>query len=381
MKDELIIDNIYKGNETTVKCMVAFYELLMAGKMVTPNMIMARIDGKPLDYYDGKNLEDDLPDRLNKYRKQQKKIMTPMVRTINKFAEVSVEKVHIGGHCHAFVYKGTDKDPLRHMKMSAVKKEIEDFRQFCYDSSGFFPQSWLEHFFKNTQELLDLKQAREGGGALMSVSLDRKLDNIDLLPLLYEKIRDRKVIAFDYNRGFESTPTRRTVHPHFLHEFNGRWHLFGYEREGDMDPANVSVDRIVKENGIEEVQNVEYVAAEPGFYDGYFKHLVGVTHGIPPFTGDWRDSKPEKVRVRAYTEYIYGLTRSKAIHDSQKPIGAYNKECGYGDFELYVELNNEFIGRVMQYGPHLEIISPENYRREFVERVKKMAKNYGIAEI
>lgn len=380
MKKTVIISNIYTLDETTRKCCVTFYELLMCGEDVTPNMILAKIAGKDIHYFDNKNI-DELDDELKKYRLKQKQIMVPLAETINRNAkEGEVKKIHVKGHSYAYRYIGEDKDPLSFMRLSAVKKEVEDFRQFCYDSAGFFPLAWMEHFFKNTQELLDIKQTRNKGGAVMSVSIDRKLDNIEILPILYEKIRNKKVIAFDYCRHYESTPSHRIIHPHFLHEFNGRWHLFGYEKDGDMNPANVSIDRITNDGMITDVNDVEYVPAEIGFYNDYFKNMIGVTHGLPPTPADWHESKPHIVHIRAHDKYIYGLTKSKPIHDSQVPIGEYDEILDYGDFELNVELNNEFIGRVLQYGPGLEIISPPHYREEFIKRVKKMAQNYEIIE-
>lgn len=75
---------------------------------------------------------------------------------------------------------------------------------------------------------------------------------------------------------------------------------------------------------------------------------------------------------------MYGLTSSKPIHHSQVTCGEYDENMGYGDFDLYIELNNEFIGRILQMGPGLEIISPPEYREIFVQRITEMAKMYDI---
>lgn len=370
-------ENIYYGNPTRKECKIAFYELLMAGEEVTPHKILARIAGEDIHAFDNLDLDHDLPPELAKFRIEQKQIMKPMYLLLKEYVGDDIERVHIGNHRYAYKYHGSDKDPLYEMRLSAVKKGIEDFRQFCLDSAGFFPKSWLEHFFKNTQELLDIKETEERGEAVMSVSVDRLKDNINLLPQLYEAIKNKRIIEFDYRHQYGSEVEHRRIHPHFLHEFNGRWHLFGYEKNGKMSPANIALDRIEGEICIPKTRET-YVPAEPGFYTQYFEHMLGVTHGIPPTSLDWRESKPHHVRVRAYNKYMYGLTSSKPIHHSQVSCGEFDEQLGYGDFDLYIELNNEFIGRILQMGPGLEIISPPEYRDIFAQRVAEMAQNYGI---
>ena len=41
-----------------------------------------------------------------------------------------------------------------------------------------------------------------------------------------------------------------------------------------------------------------------------------------------------------------------------------------------MEMNNEFIGRVLQMGAGLEVMSPSYIREIFTERVKNMVLNY-----
>lgn len=373
------IANIYIGDATRVKCMRTFYELLMAGHKVTAHMILAKIAGEDLHAFDSKDLDNDLPQELKKYRAEQKQIMKPMLDLLKKHVGDDIKRKHIGNHRYEFVYSGTDKDPLRGMRSWAVVKNIEDFRQFCYDSAGFFPASWIEHFFRDTKEFLNIAKKRKEGDHLMIVSIDRDLDNISFLPQIYEAIRDQKIIEFDYRSQFNDEAEHRMVHPHLLHEFNGRWHLFGYEEKEKWDLANIALDRIKGDITLSKTRK-KYRPAVAGFYAEYFKNMLGVTHGIPPTPEDWHESKPHCVCVRAYSKYIYGLTASKPIHHSQRPIEGYDETKGYGDFELYVELNNEFIGRILQMGPGLEIISPPHYREVFVQRVAEMAQKYGITE-
>ena len=48
----------------------------------------------------------------------------------------------------------------------------------------------------------------------------------------------------------------------------------------------------------------------------------------------------------------------------------------YGEFVIHVELNNEFIGRILQMGDGLEVVSPENIRKIFADRIENMHRLY-----
>lgn len=376
MPNKIVIDNIYIGSEVQVKCCTAFYDVLMAEGEVTPEMILAKINGENLHAYDGMKLDELFPN--DKYRSCQKQIMNPMFEILKRHVDDDIQRVHIGNHHYKYVYNGDDNDPLREMRQSAVRKSVEDFRDFCMDSAGFFPESWMNHFFRNTQELLDIKEKEQKGESVMMVSVNRKHDNIELLPLLYEKIKSKTVIEFDYHHQYKAEVEHRIIHPHFLHEFNGRWHLFGYEKDGKFNPANVAIDRI--EGSIADNRRIRYKDAEPGFYDNYLKDIVGVTRELKDEQIDWDNSEPHAVRLRAYSRYMYGLIGSKPLHRSQEPMGGYDEEKGYGDFALSVKLNNEFIGRVLQMGHQLEIVEPQEFRDVFAARVAKMAEKYGVLE-
>ena len=84
------------------------------------------------------------------------------------------------------------------------------------------------------------------------------------------------------------------------------------------------------------------------------------------------------IRVRAHTLKIYKLTETKKLHHSQEttiPFGSH-EDGEYGEFSIRVEVNNEFIGRILQMGAGLEVISPEEVRVIFKKRVEDLAKLY-----
>ena len=267
-----------------------------------------------------------------------------------------------------FRYVGKDDDPLADMRNAKVIDNLRQYWKFCQDSAGFFPKSWLEYFFHDCQDLLDMKVKRQKGEQVIGTSLDRILTNIEYLPLLYEAITNRTVMEIEYKPFYEEQVTLM-FHPHYLKEYNGRWHLFGHAEGREPENGyNIALDRIQAKP--RERSKVEYVSAPDHFYDEFFKDIVGVSH--------MKDSKKEHIIIRAHEHYIFKLMDTKPIHPTYevvKPFGEY-EDGKYAEFSVDVEMNNEFIGRVLQMGAGLEVMSPPEVRKEFTERVSNLASHY-----
>lgn len=263
-----------------------------------------------------------------------------------------------------FRYIGEADNPLEDLQNASAVKDIRTYARFCQDSAGFFPAAWLEHFFDDTLDLLQMDRRRKNGEQIILSSLDRELDNIDLLPVLYEAVRDKRVLNISY-KPYTGEPVSLVFHPHMLKEHNGRWFLFGHA-VGRMPEYGytLALDRIKGHPDIMS-QSVKYIQAPKGFYADYFANIVGVSH-----TG----CKAEHITLRSRNPVIFRLTETKKIHHSQKTVKAFGRyEDGeYGEFSLYVEPNNEFIGSVLHMGDGLEVVAPENVREMFRQRIARM---------
>lgn len=75
---------------------------------------------------------------------------------------------------------------------------------------------------------------------------------------------------------------------------------------------------------------------------------------------------------------MFNLIETKKLHPSQitvKPYGEYDG-VNYGEFQIHVEVNNELIGRILQMGAGLEVISPSTVRDVFRQRSANIADLY-----
>ena len=267
-----------------------------------------------------------------------------------------------------FKYVGEDPDPLANLLYTILAKSVGEYQQFCRDSAGFFPISWLEYFFKDCKDLLNIKKKRKDGEQVLSASLDRMLTNIELLPLLYKAVTQKEVLSIEY-KPYNEDEQMLSFHPHFLKEFNGRWYIFGHA--DGCEPQfgyNLALDRIVGEP--KEKKGVKYLSAPSGFYTEYFKNIVGVSHS--------KNDIVQVIKIRVRNKYMFMLTETKPIHSSQLTVTPYgqHKDGEYGEFSLAVEVNKEFLGRILQMGSGLEIVSPQEVRDRIKRDIEKMADLY-----
>ncbi|MCM1110048.1 MAG: WYL domain-containing protein [Clostridium sp.] len=268
-----------------------------------------------------------------------------------------------------FRYVGKEDDPCEDLKNAQAIKDIQTYAQFCIDSAGFFPSSWIEYFFEDTLDLLKITKRKKSGEQLIASSIDRELKNIEHLPMLYEAIKNKRVLVVEY-KPYDEDSISLVFHPHILKEHNGRWFLFGHAEGKEPEWGyNLAIDRIVDEPQLLPVKT-EYISSPKGFYQGFFKDIVGVSH--------FKYSVAEDIIFRATKHSIYRLVETKRIHQSQeiiKPFSDY-EDGTYGEFRVRVELNNEFIGRILQMGDGLVVVAPENIRQIFKHRLSNMADLY-----
>lgn len=351
-------NNIFDGESYQAMFAITIYKWLMSRKWFTYADIMA-------DYMNLKSAKD-LPYSISKcdHVKELTKAFCEIRQVIGE------EHFEIEGNNknRRFRYIGEDNDPLTNMRNAKVINNLRQYWKFCQDSAGFFPKSWLEYFFKDCQDLLEMRARKQKGEQVISASLDRILTNIEYLPMLYEAIVNKQVLEIDY-KSFGGEQETLIFHPHYLKEYNGRWNLFGHaEGHSPENGYNVPLDRV--QTRPREKSKVEYISAPPMFYEQFFKDIVGVSHT--------KDTTKYDMVLRAHTYYMYKLTETKPIHLSQSiatPWGDH-EDGTYGEFSLKVEVNNEFFGRILQMGAGLEIVSPKEVRDLFKQRVKDLAKLY-----
>ena len=342
--------NIFAGFGTRAEFVNLIYRELMKREFVSYSDVLALYCGRPKGYY------DRIACKSEPGYGELKKAFPEVLKALEKACPGSVEDNGLTKG-RAYKYTGRVDDPLAEERKAVVQKSVEDYVEFCKASAGIMPASWFSSFFENTQLLLDTNREAKDGDMHISSSMEQNLTNIHLLPVFFKAITDKKVLSFNYQR-FGQQPFELIFHPQYIKEYNGRWFVFG---EADREPIkayNVPLDRIVGD--VSMIDNIEYIPAEQGFYQQFFKDIIGVTHE--------KGTKVETVVIRTKTKYQHGLLLTKPLHHSQKetlPFGKY-EDGEYGEIMLTIEPNRELRGRILMYGEGLEVMSPLSLREQIL---------------
>ena len=352
--------NIFAGFGIRAEFVNLIYNELMKHEFVSYADILTLYYGRPDGYY------EKYACKYESGYGELKKAFPDVLKALLKACPGCIED---NGKSKGIAYRyiGKDNDPLAAERQAVVQKSIEDYVAFCKASAGILPTSWFSSFFENTQLLLDTKRETEAGGSYIRSSFEQNLTNIDLLPVFYKAIANQQVLRFSYH-PFGQESFTLTFHPQYLKEYNGRWFVFG---EADREPYhayNVPLDRIAGEICV--IDDVEYIPTKKGFYQEYFKNIIGVTHE--------KDTKVEEVIIRTKSEYQHGLLQTKPLHHSQKeilPLGEHEGQW-YGEVGLTIEPNRELRGRILMYGEGLEVMEPLTLREQIRDVIKRQMDAY-----
>ena len=358
--------NIFAGFGVKTTFVNILYDELMKRDFVTLADVMCIKRRNPKGFYDN-NPKATLS--REKFYGDLKKASSELIKALEQACPGCIEDNGKTGKGKAFHYIGDLDDPLAEERQAIEQKRIEDYVDFCKASAGILPMSWFSAYFENTQLLLDTNREVETGSSLIRSSLEQNLTNIDLLPIFYKAIANKQVLQFDY-QPFGQKPFTLTFHPQFLKEYNGRWFVFGNADREPYQAYNVPLDRIIGE--ISFVKGIEYIPAEKGFYQQYFKNIIGVTHE--------EEAKVEQVVIRTKSEYQHGLLLTKPLHHSQKealPFGEHDGQW-YGEVVLTIEPNRELRGKILMYGEGLEVIEPLVLREQLKTTISMQMEQYKL---
>jgi len=181
---------------------------------------------------------------------------------------------------------------------------------------------------------------------------------MELIDQLIPFIQKRRVVKITHQPFWQERVTDFTVHPFYLKEYHGRWYLVGYceEREG------------IRIFGLERIQNIEWLAMKTFTRqlfnpEMFFEKFIGVN--VPA-------TNPEEIILR-FKNDVGKYIETQPLHPSQKLVSFSERTH---EFSYFLAINYEFIGLVLSWQEHVEVLSPEDFRRRVREIIGKMGEQY-----
>ncbi|MEV5891308.1 helix-turn-helix transcriptional regulator [Nonomuraea fuscirosea] len=179
-------------------------------------------------------------------------------------------------------------------------------------------------------------------------ALELRVDTRDpAFPALWDAVRDRRVVRFDYRGAGSESVRSRTVEPWGVVSRRGRWYLAGFDRDRDA-PRAFRLSRItgqvatVGRPGVVEVPEGVDLRAMVGFPDEPMEERVAV------------------VRVRQGA--CEGLRQlSRAVHAG---------DDGWDEAELVFSDPERLAGWMASLGADVEVVEPPDAREAVICRLK-----------
>ena len=180
------------------------------------------------------------------------------------------------------------------------------------------------------------------------------------LDTVYTLVKKRQTINIKY-QPFEGEESNYTISPAFIHEYNNRWYLYGYEHHKNMI-VNLALDRFKEVNP----SIISFYLPDDFSHDTWFIDLYGVT----------KMQNHQAVEIEFWTKPLLSkYINSKTIHSSQKQLRTVIDKAYYS---MKVHINYEVIHKFLSFGADLVVTSPPELVQMIKEELGQMVDLYGL---
>ncbi|ADI11607.1 putative transcriptional regulator-like protein [Streptomyces bingchenggensis BCW-1] len=161
--------------------------------------------------------------------------------------------------------------------------------------------------------------------------------------------RDRRPVVFDYRKSNAARPEQRHVEPWALECWRGHWYLAGWDRERTAE----RVFRLSRITG--------KVRLRAGAYSAEVPDHVTVRETVERWSGE---TATRTARIKLRSGHGYPL-RARALHTH--PLGD-------GWDELEVPYGHGLDAWLVEFGPDVVVLAPDELRADVIDRLRAVAK-------
>ncbi|MCH8555015.1 MAG: WYL domain-containing protein [Schleiferiaceae bacterium] len=274
------------------------------------------------------------------------------------------EKLDGPGSPKVYRYSSFEMRLFESEKSLSMEQRLE-MKRIIDSLNGFGDYAVLQEIIPQLQSLV-VQQKGNGDEneprKIIEPEFNLDYEGREHVPNLFNAINSCQQLQITY-KPFEQQEATEIYCPLYLKQFNQRWFLVVEPLNHPSQYKHLSLDRIVA------VLPTGKTFLYPINFDpeDYFHDVVGVTiNSSSPVIVDLRVKKP-----RAY--YI----RTKPIHKSQKEVkGNADADSPYIEYRIRVIPNKELYATLLEFGPDLEVLTPDSVREEMRQLVSAMYKFY-----
>lgn len=173
-------------------------------------------------------------------------------------------------------------------------------------------------------------------------------------------IKNGKIISFKYTKHWEGIPNEKVAEPYALKEFRNRWYLLANECQNGKD-------FFLKTFGLDRISDL-------GFHDNFKRTDADIEKMFTNSFGiiSTLDETPQEI-ILSFTAFQGKYVKSLPLHHSQEILIDNSEELR---IKLTLVPTFDFKQEILSIGENVKIISPENFRNDFKNEIKKMLKNF-----
>lgn len=186
-----------------------------------------------------------------------------------------------------------------------------------------------------------------------------KAKGAEFLQTIYQAIRNKQVIEFEYE-AFQSGEVKTYIlHPYLLKEYRNRWYLIGFSEEKN-NFRTFGIDRFLSLHASE-----SKFQRHPDFRsEKFFRHSFGITSA--------HEAEVRTIQLRFSTPTAY-YVKSQIIHPSQRII---EETAEHISIELKLMYSYELEQAILGFGEDIEVLEPLDLKERIVNRLKANLSNY-----
>lgn len=176
-----------------------------------------------------------------------------------------------------------------------------------------------------------------------------------------EGILQKKKIKIKYEDK-KGEISERMVEPLYFINYSSQWYFIAYDHKSE-EIRNFNSGRIIEASISDE--NCKYYI-DIHKLENYIKTSFGIYKG----------RYVKRVKIRFY-EPVYYVVKNQIWHKEQEKI-EYKNSNEENILELTIPVGDyeEIIGKILRYLPYAEAIEPEDFRREWLDRIRNGAKRF-----
>ncbi|QWX85028.1 WYL domain-containing protein [Cellulophaga sp. HaHaR_3_176] len=257
------------------------------------------------------------------------------------------------------IYKYSDTN------FSIAQRPLQKYEQYLIEAAQQLLSRFENHpkYNKLAEALIkfqDEEEQENDAKKILFYDHNEEYKGIKHLKPLYLAIKKKQALQIVYKGFKDKESTVFEFHPHILKQYNRRWFVFGYNKTAPRWQHSIPLDeRLIS---FETLEDTDYLKSDID-WDTFFRTMVGVTR---------MNENVQKVVVRFHN----GRGNYFKTKPFQPDYEEFFEEDKQDQVWFETIINKELVQQLLSYGQDIEVLEPEQLKKQMRENSKTMQQFY-----